>query len=147
MRIIPDWKEFIELLNSESVQYLVIGGWAFNRYAEPRMTGDLDLFFASTPENQAALRRVLQRFGFGTALPPSTVPLFEKKVLMLGRPPNRIDLLSEISGVCFAEAWESRESGDLDGVPVSYISRAKLIQNKRASGRKKDLADLELLEE
>jgi hypothetical protein len=67
----------------------VIGGWAFNRYAEPRVTGDIDFFVNDSIENERALRAVLEKFGFGSALPPRDHSLFVKKVLMLGRPPNR----------------------------------------------------------
>ncbi len=146
MHLIPDLKEFIELLNSENVRYLVIGGWAFNRYAEPRFTGDLDFFVAVDSENQGRIRKALVRFGFASVLPPEAAPLFEKKILMLGRPPNRIDLLREISGVEFEQAWKDRQGGSLDGLPVNFISCAHLIQNKRAAAREKDLADVKILE-
>ena len=146
MKLPPDLREFIELLNSENVPYLVIGGWAFNRYAEPRFTGDIDFFVSSDPKSTTRLRRVLDRFGFGDELPTENQPLFTKPIIMLGRPPNRIDLLTRIDGVEFAEAWPTREPGDLDGLPVNYISRALLIRNKRAARRDKDLADVKFLE-
>ena len=145
MHLIPDLREFIELLNSENVRYLVIGGWAFNRYAEPRFTGDIDFFVASDSENERCLRNVLERFGFGAVLPPEDRPLFEKKVLMLGRPPNRIDLLREISGIDFNTAWAAREQGKLDELSMFFISREHLVLNKKAAGRAKDVADLEIL--
>lgn len=145
MKLIQDLREFIELLNSENVQYLVIGGWAFNRYAEPRMTGDFDFFVSTSAQNEAALRSVLAKFGFKKQLPPVKRSLFLKKVLMLGLPPNRIDIISEIDGVSFAEAWPARESGLLDGLPVWFISRKHLMQNKSAAARDKDLADLKIL--
>ena len=145
MKLIQDLREFIELLNSENVQYLVIGGWAFNRYAEPRMTGDFDFFVSKSAQNEEALRSVLAKFGFKKQLPPVKRSLFSKKVLMLGVPPNRIDIISEIDGVSFAEAWPARESGLLDGLPVSFISCRHLMQNKRAAGRDKDLVDLKVL--
>jgi len=146
MKLIPDLREFIELLNLENVQYLVIGGWAYNRYAEPRMTGDIDFFVDSSEQNQSKLRIVLEKFGFGQTLPPQTKPLFEKKIIMLGRPPHRIDLLIEISGVAFKDAYKRRENGILDDVPVGYISKEDLIQNKRAAGRDKDIADVKALQ-
>lgn len=146
MKLIQDLREFIGLLNSESVRYLVIGGWAYNRYAEPRYTGDIDFFVSASAENQAALRRVLVQFGFGPVLPPADKPLFAQKVLMLGRPPNRIDLLLEIDGVAFDEAWAHREWGDLDGLRVAFISANDLIKNKAAAGRDKDLLDVKTLQ-
>jgi hypothetical protein len=145
MRLIQDLREFIELLNSENVQYLVIGGWAYNRYAEPRVTGDIDFFRSAAPENQALLRRVLEKFGFGPALPPTNRPLFRKKILMLGRPPNRIDLAIAIDGLTFEEAWENRQRGDLDGMSAWFISLPDLIRNKQAANRDKDQLDVKML--
>lgn len=147
MALMRDWRDFIGLLNSESVRYLLIGGWAYNRYAEPRFTGDIDFFVAPEPENQAALRRALDAFGFGSVLPPEPAPVISgTQVLMLGRPPHRIDLLATISGVEFERAWEAREGGTLDEMPVFFISREHLLQNKRAAGRAKDLLDASVLE-
>jgi len=146
MKLIPDLREFIELLISESVRFLVIGGWAYNRYAEPRFTGDIDFFVADDADTERRVRRVLEAFGFGTALPPPDRPLFEKKVIMLGRPPHRIDLITAIDGVWFEEAWATRVEDELDGVKVSFISRDLLLQNKLAAGRDKDLADAKMLE-
>ncbi len=147
MKLLPDLREFIELLNSENVRYLVIGGWAFNRYAEPRFTGDIDFFVGNDSDSEARVRRVLVAFGFGNVLPSEDQPLFSKQVIMLGRPPNRIDLITEIDGVEFEEAWNDRERGELDGLPVQFISFEHLVQNKRAAGRDKDLADVKSLEE
>ena len=147
MHLIPDLREFIGLLTSESVRYLLIGGWAYNRYAEPRVTGDIDFFVSADPVNQEKLRTVLTQFGFGSVIPPPDRSLFEKKILMLGRPPNRIDLLREISGLTFDEAWSDREFGTLDGLQVIFISRAHLIRNKRAAGRPRDLLDVQTLEQ
>ena len=146
MKLIPDLKEFIELLNSESVRYLVIGGWAFNRYAEPRFTGDIDFFVSADLESEQRIRRVLTRFGFGDFLPSSNQRLFDKKVIMLGRPPTRIDLITEIDGVEFEEAWTDRVAGELDDLPIYFISFKFLLQNKKAAGRLKDLANVEDLE-
>ena len=146
MKLIRDLREFIELLISESVPFLVIGGGAYNRYAEPRFTGDIDLFLASDEDTEVRLRKVLRAFGFGAALPPVDRPLFEKKVIMLGRPPHRIDLITGIDGVTFAEAWLDREPATLDGLPVQFISRRHLLQNKRAAARDKDLLDVKVLE-
>ncbi len=147
MKLIHDLREFIELLNLENVQYLVIGGWAYNRYAEPRVTGDIDFFVSSTQENQSKLRTVLEKFGFGDVLPPIDQPLFRKKIIMLGTPPNRIDLLIEVDGLRFEEAWENKEDDSLDGLSVHFISKDDLLKNKKASGRDKDLLDAKILEQ
>ena len=97
----------------------MIGGWAFNRYAEPRFTGDFDVFLSSEDDNQVRLRRVLTAFGYAEVLPPADGPLFRKKIIMIGRPPNRLDLLIEIDGITFEEAWMRREKGYIDGLEVS----------------------------
>lgn len=146
MKLIQDLREFIELLNSENVQYLVIGGWARNRYGTPRVTGDIDFFVSDSTENQNKLKKVLQKFGFGSSIDKSKDKLFEKKMLVLGRPPNRIDLLSEISGISFDDAWKNRVEGSLEGIPVLYISKADFLTNKKSTGRTKDLLDIEDLE-
>lgn len=122
----------------------MIGGWAINRYSEPRFTGDIDFYFENCAETELKLRSVLTNFGFGSVLPPQS-PLFDKKIIMLGRPPNRIDLLCEISGLTFAEAYSRGEYGMLDGLPVKFICKADLIVNKTASARDKDLLDLRAL--
>lgn len=120
----------------------MIGGWAFNRYATPRVTGDIDFFVSDDPTNELHLREALTRFGFASSLPPETHRLFQKKIIMLGRPPNRIDLLCEISGVAFEEAWSRKVEGNLDGIRTYFISLEDLIRNKSATGRSKDVADL-----
>lgn len=145
MMLIPDLREFLELLNSENVQYLLIGGWAYNRYAEPRMTGDIDIFVSASDESELKLRKVLIKFGYMDSLPDPKTKLFRKKILMLGVPPNRIDLISYIDGVTFEEAFKNREEDILDGIKTYFISLEDLIKNKRSSARAKDLADLETL--
>ena len=145
MKLIPDLREFIELLNSESVQYLVIGGWAYNRYAEPRFTGDIDFFVEADADAERKMRHVLTLFGFSDSLPRGS-SIFETPVIMLGKPPHRIDLISRIDGLDFAEVWDGREAGELDGLPVHFISREHLLINKRAAGRDKDIADAKVLE-
>ena len=145
MLLPDDFREFIELVNSESVPYLVIGGWAFNWYAEPRYTGDIDFFVDDSDETESKLRAVLTRFGFGGALPPVDESLFQKSVIMLGRPPLRIDLLTRIDGVTFQETWANRVEENLDGVQVNFISIRDLIKNKLAAGRPKDLVDVDSL--
>lgn len=145
MKLIPELREFLGLLISENVQYLVIGGWAYNYYAEPRFTGDLDIFVADTPENELRLRAVLEKFGFADVLPPLSVKLFRKKIIMLGRPPNRIDLLTEIDGVSFQEAWINSVEGNIEQIPIKFISMADLIKNKSSTGRDKDALDVKNL--
>lgn len=145
MKLPADFREFIELANSENVPFLVIGGWAFNRYAEPRFTGDINFFFANSPDTTAKLRRVLIAFGFGDALAGESDSLFQKKVIMLGRPPKRIDLITDIDGLSFEDAWSHRETEEIDGIKINFISLKDLIQNKKSTGREKDALDVNIL--
>ncbi len=146
MQLPQDLKDFIELLNLKNCRYLIVGGWAFNYYADARPTGDFDFFVPIDEQSEVGLREVLSEFGFSSALPAKGSPLLQSgKVLMLGRKPMRIDLLTAIDGVKFDEAWASKVSGDLGGSPVFYISKALLLANKLASGRDKDLRDAAVL--
>jgi hypothetical protein len=136
-----DLREFIGLLNSLKVEYLVVGGHAVAFHGHPRFTGDIDFFIRATPENADRVLLALDAFGFG-ALGITAADLTEpSRVLQLGRPPNRIDILTSISGVEFDSAWASRAPADLDGHAVNFIGIDALLKNKQASGRPKDLAD------
>lgn len=142
-----DLCEFIRLLAKEGVEYLIVGAWAVAFHGRPRYTGDLDLFVRRDAANADRLMRVLEQFGFGSVGLSREDFLKEDFVVQLGVEPNRLDLLTGISGVTFEEAWRTRVAGTLHGLPVWFINRDLLIQNKRASGRDQDLADIRLLEE
>jgi hypothetical protein len=145
MKLTRDLREFIELLNANGVEYLLIGGWAFGFHATPRYTGDIDFFLKCDIENGLRLKRALEEFGF-TQLEGFEASFLDKeRILQFGVPPNRIDILTEISGLSFEDAWKSHVRGKLEGLPISVISRELLIQNKAAAGRLKDLADVEAL--
>lgn len=146
MTLIQDWKDFIELLIKHNVRYLIVGGWAVNNYLIPRVTGDIDFFVDRSSENQSKLRNVLKEFGFADVLPGDSEEILpEKKILMLGRQPNRIDILSHIDGVSFDEAWRDRVTGCLGGIEVHFISPALLLRNKKSAARSKDIGDIENL--
>jgi hypothetical protein len=137
--------EFIELLNSREVEYLVVGGHAVAFHGHPRFTGDIDFFINANPENAQRVLDVLASFGFGDlgiAITDLTAP---DRVVQLGRPPNRIDILTTISGVAFGEAWSARAAGNLGGSAVNFLGWHDLIRNKTASGRDKDLLDVKTL--
>jgi hypothetical protein len=134
------------LLAKEGVEYLIVGAWAVAFHGRPRYTGDLDLFIRRDAANADRLIRVLEQFGFGSVGLSREDFLQEDFVVQLGVEPNRLDLLTGISGVTFEEAWRTRVAGTLHGLPVWFINRNLLIQNKRASGRDQDLADIRLLE-
>jgi hypothetical protein len=112
----------------------------------PRYTGDLDIFVARDDENAANLMAVIEAFGFGHAGIKREDFLQVDYVIQLGREPNRIDILTGISGVTFDEAWNNRDQGKIADIAVFFISRDLLIKNKRAANRDKDQADIKLLE-
>jgi len=140
-----DLREFIELLNSHGVEYLVVGGHAVAFHGYPRFTGDVDFFVRRTEANAHRLTAALAEFGFDQAHLDASVFTQANKVVQMGVPPNRIDILTTISGVEFEDAWSDRVTSDLDDLPVAYLSRRALLENKRAAGRAKDLVDLEKL--
>ena len=145
MSLSADLREFIELLNSRGVEYVIVGAHSLAFHGRPRYTGDLDILVRPSPENAEKLATVLTEFGFAESdFKPSdfTEP---DQVIQLGRAPNRIDLLTGISGVATSEALEKKVSTELAGLPVFVLSKDLLIQNKRAVGRPQDLADLDAL--
>jgi len=142
VKLQQDLREFVELLNSHEVEFLVVGGHAVAFHGHPRFTGDIDFLIRPSVENATRVLRALRAFGFGDL--PLTVVDFVKpgNVVQLGRPPNRIDLLTSVSGLDFEDAWSSRVQSELDGLPVCFLGWQSLIDNKQASGRPKDLADV-----
>lgn len=140
-----DFKEFLSLLRSHGVRYLLIGGHAVAYHGYPRATGDMDIWIALHPENAQKVVDTLRDFGFDT---PDLAPdlfLQDESMVRMGNVPMRIELLTSISGVTFDECYSNRVVDTLDGVEVSIISLADLKANKQASGRYKDLMDLEEL--
>ena len=142
-----DWSEFLSALISRRVKFVLVGGHAVAAHGEPRLTEDLDVFVEPSEENGERIRAALVDFGFGDAAPLATELATPGKVWMLGRKPQRIDILTQISGVTFQEAWEGRAELTFAVKPLFVIGREELIRNKRASGREKDLRDVALLEE
>jgi predicted nucleotidyltransferase len=145
MELIEDLKEFVRLLDAHEVKYLVVGGAAVNTLAYIRMTEDLDFWLQRSEDNAERTLSALEAFGFAGEFSKQDL-LDPKAVLMLGRPPNRIDLLTWISGCDFDDCYARRTYENLDGVVVPMISLQDLLVNKKASGRHKDLADVEEIE-
>jgi predicted nucleotidyltransferase len=141
----PDFKEFLQLLNSRQVEYLLIGGYAVGYYGYPRATADIDIWIAIKPENAEKVVKVLQEFGFGVEELTPDLFLEEEQIIRMGVPPVRIEILTTISGVSFEECYAARQVDELDGIDVNLISLDHLKVNKKASGRYKDLNDLENL--
>jgi predicted nucleotidyltransferase len=146
LHVPADLREFLKLLNSKRVEYLLVGGYAVGYYGYPRATADLDIWVASSAKNAAKLVDVLRTFGFGVPELRAELFLEEGRIVRLGEPPLRIELLTAISGVSFAECYAKRHRAKLGGLRVNMISLSHLKRNKKASGRSKDLDDLEHLE-
>ena len=147
MSLNADLREFIELLNSRGVEYVIVGAHSLAFHGRPRYTGDLDLLVRPSRENAAKLVSLLRDFGFGKgdfAEGDFTVP---EQMIQLGRAPNRIDLLTSISGVLIDDAFRTKIFTEMEGLPVFILNKELLIQNKRAVRHPQDVADLEALEE
>lgn len=141
-----DFREFLKLCTRKRVRYLLIGGYAVNYYGHARSTADMDVWVEPTPENAKRLVAVLAAFGFGKYA-SDEVFLQPGVILRMGRPPLRLEILNEISGVSFPECYAARNRSRIDGIRVDLICLAHLRKNKVASGRLKDLDDLEHLPE
>jgi hypothetical protein len=147
MEVQEDFKELLELFNVHKVKYLIVGGYALAYHGAPRYTGDIDIFVKPDTENSLCILKALNEFGFGSVDLKEEDFRSPNKVVQLGYPPVRIDIITSISGVSWDQAFKEREKGKYGNVPVYFIGREHYILNKRASGRKKDLADLEALGE
>ena len=147
MEVQKDFKELLELFNAHRVEYLIVGSYALAFHGAPRYTGDIDIFVKPDPENANRILDALKVFGFGTVGLEKKDLTTPNQVIQLGYPPVRIDLITSISGVSWEEAFNHRDNGKFGDVAVNYIGRSQYVINKKASGRKKDLADLEVLGE
>lgn len=142
-----DFVALLRELSAAEARFLVVGAYALAHHARPRATGDLDLWIDSTRENAARVHRALGAFGAPLADLSEADLTQPELVYQIGVAPRRIDLLTSLTGVSFAEAWSSRVAGRLGDAECFFIGRDALIRNKRALGRPRDLADLETLGE
>ncbi len=147
----PDAREFLWLLKKHNVRYVIVGGEAVIYYGHARLTGDIDIFYGTSPENVDRLLAVLKEFWGGT-IPGLKSPkeLKEKgAIFQFGVPPHRIDLLSELEKVDFEKAWDRKSSQVIvrrgKRFRIHYIGIEDLIENKRAVGRNRDMDDLAFL--
>jgi hypothetical protein len=141
MQLSKDLREFVELLNSRKIKYLLVGGHAVALHGHPRYTGDVDFLIDASAENAARVAEAISDFGFaGLGLKADDFRAPEM-IIQLGRPPNRIDILTSVAAVSFEDAWKTRVETRLDGLPVWVISKELLLQNKLAAARPQDLAD------
>ena len=140
-----DFKEFLKSLNSNHVEYLLIGGYAVGIYGHIRATNDLDVWVGINPENAPRIERALREFGFAATALTADLFLARNNVVRMGVPPIRIEILTSISGVQFESCYAEKKMIQVEEILVPVISLARLRENKAASGRAKDLADLESL--
>ncbi len=143
----PDFKDFLRLLNEHKVAYLLVGGYAVALHGYVRYTSDMDIWVLTTPENADRVVSALKDFGLPQAGQLKDVLLLEKRVIGMGMPPYKIEVVTTIDGVSFEECYNNRLSESIDGIPVPYLSLDDLRKNKKASGRYKDLNDLQHLPE
>jgi hypothetical protein len=143
----PDFRDLLAAFLTHQVQFLVVGAHALAVHGVPRATGDLDLWVAPTPANAERVWHALAAFGAPLETLRLTRDDFVRPavVVQLGLPPRRIDLLTSVSGLTFAEAWDDRFEQDVDSLRVPFLGRRSLIRNKQATGRPKDLGDLDAL--
>jgi predicted nucleotidyltransferase len=139
-----DFKEFIDFLNKNEVEYLLVGGWAVGFYGNPRATKDIDFLIAINNDNLEKLQKTLNEFG----APGIDMSHFKEigNVFRMGDSPVQIDIINEANGIDIKECYPRRKIITIEGIPISVISKEDLIKNKRASGRRQDLADAESLE-
>ncbi len=141
IRLPADFREFLKLLNSHRVEYLLVGGYAVCYHGYYRNTADMDLWIAVHRKNASKMVPVIREFGFD--VPELSEALFLKKgrIIRMGIEPVRIEILTEISGCEFADCYRQKVEATLDGIPLKIIGLADLIKNKLKSGRLKDLDD------
>lgn len=141
-----DLKELLRAFNQHGVKYLIVGGYAYGVHAEPRATKDLDVFIRSDEENSQAVFRALAQFGAPLdGLSPAD--FMDGSSFQIGHPPARIDLLQQIDGISFEDAWKNRIEGLIEGeIRITVISKQDLIRNKLASGREQDILDVKKLQ-
>lgn len=140
-----DFREFLKSFNSANVEYLLIGGYAVGIYGHIRATNDLDIWVNTSPENAARIVHALREFGFTAAGLTSDLFLVPNSIVRMGVPPIRIEILTSISGVEFESCYAEKKMIEIDDLMVPLISLPRLRENKAASARAKDLADLENL--
>lgn len=143
----PEFSELLELFNERGVEYLIAGAHALAHLGVSRYTGDLDILIHPSPENAARVMECLGDFGFGDVGLSENDFARGDTIVQLGYPPYRVDILTSLTGVSWDDAWQTRDRGKFGNVNVCYIGRDAFVANKRATGRKQDLADLEALGE
>lgn len=147
MHLSSDCKEFLALLRYEGVDFLMVGAVALAAHGRPRYSGDVDVWIRCDHETALKMERVIENFGFASTGLKAADFACPDQVIQLGVAPNRIDILTGLTGLSFASAWANRVELELDGALLPFLDKASFITNKKAIGRAKDLADIEELGE
>ncbi len=147
MEIEPDFRDLLALFNKHEVEYILVGGYALAFHGAPRYTGDMDLFVHADSPNASRIMDALTEFGFGSVGLSATDFERPNMVIQLGVPPVRVDIITSLTGLTWEDAWTHRATGRYGEIPVFFLGRRQFIANKKAVGRKRDLADLEALDE
>ena len=141
----PDFKDFLRLLSSHNVKYLLVGGYAVGYHGYPRATGDMDIWIEMSKPNSKKIAATFRDFGMPNEAISESLFLEQNKVIRMGVPPVRLEVITSASGVDFNECYSNREVIEIDEIPINFISLQDLKKNKHAAGRYKDLEDLEHL--
>lgn len=145
MELDRNFKEFLELLNKNEVEYLLVGGYAIGIYVEPRFTGDIDFWVKNTLENGKKIVKTIDEFGLSSLGVKAEDFLNPDCILQIGYRPIRIDLLTHIEGVDFDSSWKEKTKYQTEGIDLWVISKKDLMINKAAVAREQDLKDLKEL--
>jgi len=140
-----DFREFIELLIKNKVEYLIVGGYAVGIHGHPRYTGDLDIWLNPTPNNAELILKSVNEFGFSSYRLSREDFTKPGNIIQLGYPPLRIDLLTEIDGVTFEKCYKNRKEVVIENLVVYFIGYKDLLKNKKESGRPRDIDDIDNL--
>jgi hypothetical protein len=147
MEVQKDFRELLALFNEHKVEYVIVGGYALAFHGAPRYTGDIDILIHPDTANAHRILAALDEFGFGSVDLKAADFQKQGNVIQLGVPPVRVDIITSLTGVSWEDVCAGRVQGKYGDIPVHYIGREQFISNKRAVGRKKDLADIEALGE
>jgi len=146
IRLPPDFLDLLTALNAAEARYMLVGGHAVGFHGVPRATKDIDVWVDATPDNAARVVKALHDFGAPLGGLSEADLSRPGRGFRMGAPPFRIEILTEISGVAFGDAWPRRVAAEVEGIALPIISREDLLANKRAAARARDLADVEALE-
>jgi hypothetical protein len=141
----PDFKDFLRLLNSHNVKYLLVGGYAVGYHGYPRATGDMDIWIEISEVNSKKVASAFIEFGMPDETLSEKLFIEKNKVIRMGVPPVRLEVITTASGVNFNECYSNREVIEIDSILINFISLQDLKKNKQAAGRHKDMEDLEHL--